>query len=147
MTKRPPLSSDEREEISRWRAGGRSMRSIAKQLDRDPSTIRKFLARLAIGDRVDARLALSTVAKAIAQEQANAKELCPPSITAKPFTEGWWAQNERSFAAGFIRQGGVPTPESGRLAAGRGLGPLSTSPRRRAGSTPAPGGSGGRGEG
>jgi len=56
-------------------------------------------------------------------DESRAREMCPGTVTACPFSDDWWAQNQQSFAAGMVQAlREAETPEEMRIRKLAGMG-------------------------
>lgn len=102
MKTRRPIGPDELQEIILLARSGETDAAIAEALRRDRSTIAKVVARelQKQAKSPERRNAAASIAAAMARAQ---RGLCPPSITAEPFSDAWWSQNQSSFCAGISK--------------------------------------------
>ena len=84
------LSEAEREEISRWLAGGESLRFIARQLGRSPSTISREVKR-----NGGAECYRAVSAEQRASQQARRPQLC--KLATHPRLQRWVARRLKQF--------------------------------------------------
>ncbi len=98
--KRRPLTDAERTEIKRLAEEGKlSARGIAGTLNRHHRTIQRVLARTQSAARWDRQKAVAAAAKVLARLKAEEAALRPPGITARPFSDEWWLQNQKNASA------------------------------------------------
>lgn len=94
------LSAADRRRIEELGAAGHDDGSIAELTGRDRKTVAKVLAKRLVAARPTAsRRELAT--RQSQNRLRLQRSLCPPSVTAEPFSEAWWVQCERSFRAGY----------------------------------------------